>query len=241
MSHVEILHFDTQAFPFRALVEGVFGVQALEDLHRAFPEQSAIVQLPDRDTDDQTYFHKRLYQRMTAGWPEFEGHYQSLVRGMGRRLFPGEPFIYQHRPRFSVHLPGSLAVAEFHRDRDYNHPLGEINFMVPLTPAVDTSAMWIESEPGKGNYRPVNLQYGDVARFDGNRCVHGNKVNATGKTRISFDFRLLSVEDFLRSEPKSSLAAGLSFTIGGYYRLAARHVRQAAAPGGRDLTFTSGT
>ena len=92
--------------------------------------------------------------------------------------------------------------------------------MVPLTQACDTSAMWIESEPGKGDYRPINLEYGEAAQFDGNTCLHGSKVNTTGKTRVSFDFRLLSVEDYRKAELKRSLAAGLPFTIGGYYRQA---------------------
>ena len=130
-----------------------------------------------------------------------------------------EGYVYQHRPGFRVQLPESVGVAEFHRDRDYNHPAGEINFTVPLTRAIDTSAMWIESQPGSEDYHPVNLEYGEVARFDGNRCRHGNKINATGQTRISFDFRLLSVDDYRRSDPRRSFAADLPFTIGGYYRL----------------------
>lgn len=233
MSHVEIFHFDIRELPFRELVEDLFGVDPLEDLHRAFPEESAIAELPDRDADDRTYFHKRLYARCATGWPEFKEAYEALVRQMAARHFQGRPYIWQYRPGFRVQVPGSVAVAEFHRDADYNHPAGEINFLVPLTEAVDTSAMWIESEPGRGDYRPVNLQYGELARFDGNRCRHGNKVNVTGKTRLSFDFRLLSVEDYQAyadAVPKQSFAAGLPFTIGGYYRL--------AAP---DLTFTSGT
>ncbi len=218
MFHLDVVRFDTHALPFAELVAELFGVTSLEDLHRVFAHESAIVQLPDRDTDDQTYFHKRFYERLGSGWPEFEHLYASLVQLMGQQFFEGAAFIYQHRPSFRVQLPGSLAVGEFHRDCDYNHPPGEVNFMVPLTPAVDTSAMWIESEPDKGDYRPVNLLYGEVARFDGNRCRHGNKVNATRRTRVSFDFRLLSIGDFQRSDPKRSLGAGLPFTIGGYYR-----------------------
>lgn len=217
MSCIDVFRFSTRDFPFAALLEELFGVRPLEDLHRAFPAESRVARLPDTETDDRTAFHARFYERLDAGWSEFDTLYAALVDLAGDRCFPGTAFIHQRRPTFRVHLPGSLAVAEFHRDSDYNHPVGEINFMVPLTRAVETSAMWIESAPGKADYRPVNLEYGEIARFDGGRCRHGNKVNTTGRTRISFDFRLLSVEDYQKAEPKRSLSAALPFAIGGYY------------------------
>lgn len=220
MSHVRVFRFDTRTFPFRTLLEELFGAAPLEELHRFFPDESKIKELPDRFTDDKTFAHERFYRRLEAGWSEFETLHESFVRQVGRRHFKGAPFVYQHRSTLRVQLPGSLAVAEFHRDSDYNHPHGEINFMVSLTRAFDTNAMWIESEPGKGDYRPIALEYGEVAQFDGSACSHGNKVNRTGKTRVSFDFRLLSVEDYRKAEPQRSIGAGLPFTVGGYYRQA---------------------
>jgi len=224
-SHVKIFQFDTDAFPFRRLMVELFGVEPLEDLHRAFPDESVITELPDKYTDDTTFFHRRFYDRLELGWPEFETLYESFARALGRRYFPDAAFLYQRWPTFRVQLPGSLAVGEFHRDRDYNHPHGEVNVTLPLTRAVDTSAIWIESEPGRGDYHPINLEYGEIAHFDGNNCVHGNKVNATGQTRVSFDFRLLSMDDYQTAEPKRSLGAGLPFAIGGYFKQADPVVR----------------
>lgn len=63
-------------------------------------------------------------------------------------LFKGEKrIIYQKKPTFRVHLPNnvgnayngtslvltSLAVGKKHRDYDYFHPPGEINFWLPFT------------------------------------------------------------------------------------------------------------
>ena len=60
MSHVRVFQFDTRTFPFRTLLEELFGVAPLEDLHRFFPEESKIRELPDRFTDDKTFVHERL-------------------------------------------------------------------------------------------------------------------------------------------------------------------------------------
>ena len=32
--------------------------------------------------------------------------------------------------------------------------------------------------------------------FNGGECIHGNKTNNTGKTRVSFDFRILPLENY---------------------------------------------
>ena len=29
--------------------------------------------------------------------------------------------------------------------------------------------------------------------FNGNKCIHGNKLNDTGKTRVSLDFRIIPI------------------------------------------------
>ncbi len=35
------------------------------------------------------------------------------------------------------------------------------------------------------------LDKGECMSFNGNKCSHYNKINKTGKTRLSFDFRIL--------------------------------------------------
>jgi len=95
----------------------------------------------------------------------------------------GEEFIvFQKAPTFRISLPNNVAVGQLHCDADYNHPLGEINFWVPITEAFDTNAFYVESEPNKGDFHPFSkkLQFGDVLRFWGNQCKHYNEKNLTG-------------------------------------------------------------
>ena len=77
--------------------------------------------------------------------------------------------------------------------RDYGHNPKEINFFVPQTPAFETNTLWIESEEGKEDFEPVTLKPGEFLRFDGANLMHGAKENHTGKTRVSFDFRIMPV------------------------------------------------
>ena len=61
------------------------------------------------------------------------------------------------------------------------------------------------------------VEKGNILAFNGNMCNHGNKINTSGKTRISFDFRVIS-EEFYDSEfDKKSTGKNIPMTIGGYY------------------------
>lgn len=46
----------------------------------------------------------------------------------------------------------------------------EVNFWVPLSRVYGTNSLWTESEPGKGDFRPVEAEPGVGFRFYGNQC-----------------------------------------------------------------------
>jgi ectoine hydroxylase-related dioxygenase (phytanoyl-CoA dioxygenase family) len=127
-------------------------------------------------------------------------------------------------PTFRVHLPDNLAVGEFHTDGAYHHQQGEINFWLPVTEAFDTNSLWIESEPGRADFSPVRLTPGQVYMFDGVNLSHGNKVNRTGVTRVSFDFRLISRHRFTNTD-HVSVSAGRRMSIGHYWSALAGDTR----------------
>ena len=77
-------------------------------------------------------------------------------------------------------FPNNKAVGEFHRDRDYNHPLDEINIWVPITSSKKTNTIWIESKFDKNDYKPMNLDYGQFLIFDSG-LKHGNRINKENK------------------------------------------------------------
>ena len=101
--------------------------------------------------------------------------------------------LVQKLPNIRIHIPNGLAVKRWHcdSDQDHKHPLGEINSVIPLTNMFDTNSIWRESSPEKGDFKPFDLKVGEIIYWNGNTCIHGNKINKSLKTRISFDFRVL--------------------------------------------------
>jgi ectoine hydroxylase-related dioxygenase (phytanoyl-CoA dioxygenase family) len=81
----------------------------------------------------------------------------------------------------------------------------------------ETTAIWAETLPGLGDYHPLNVEKGNILAFNGNMCNHGNKINSTGKSRISFDFRVLSEEFYDPNFDKKSTSKSIPMIIGGYY------------------------
>ena len=144
--------------------------------------------------------------------------YKSFVSGFIAPIVGAKnSIVYQRWPTFRVHLPGNVAVGGWHRDSDYNHPPNEINFIVALTPMFESNTTIAEGTPGKFDFRQFTLNPGQTVMFDGNRCMHGNLPNMTGKTRVSFDFRVMLQENYNEAEAKKSLSKGKKFIIGDYY------------------------
>ena len=84
---------------------------------------------------------------------------------MSQKIFK-ESLIYQKKPTLRVMYPKNKTVAQFHRDREYNHPIEEINIWVPVTLAKKTNNIWIESQSEKADYKPINLKNGKLVIFD---------------------------------------------------------------------------
>jgi hypothetical protein len=83
-----------------------------------------------------------------------------------------------------------VALTKVHADSLYGHQDGEVNFWMPFTSIDETSTLWAETEPGKGDWYPFYpLGPGGCWRFPGTNCRHFTKPNVSGKTRVSLDFR----------------------------------------------------
>jgi len=205
-------------YPFHRAVMDIFDCDNLMFLHEKLVPAKGQIPINENDPgfDQNTIFHKQFYKGILEN-PTFLHLYRSFVKD----YFAGpdqNKFLYQKIPTFRVHLPNNKAVGgRSHRDNDYNHPIGETNYLVPLTPMEGTSSVFFESFPGFKDFHFVNLRPGQMWRFNGNRCEHGNLPNTTGYTRVSFDFRTISREDLQKSQVKQSIAYGVKFTEGEYY------------------------
>jgi hypothetical protein len=130
-----------------------------------------------------------------------------------------EDILYQKIPTFRIQVPNNLGVAEFHKDKTYSHSPEEINIFLPLTEAEGNNTIWVESEEDKGDFEPMNARYGEYYIWDGANLNHGNRINDTGNTRISVDFRILPLSKFDDNNIKETITMKTKMTIGGYFEI----------------------
>ena len=213
MKH-QILKYSEEDYPFRGLIWQLFGFWNLDMLHTKWETDYGLFDKPSKDSD--TIYHKIFYDTMRSGWTDFTNVYKYFINNFVQEKI-GEPIIYQKWPTFRVHLPDNLAVGAWHTDSDFNHPEGEINFMLPITKMFESNTVIIESEPGLKDFRQIELEPGEVFMFNGNKCTHGNLPNKTGCTRVSLDFRVLKERDYKPEISKSSITTNTKFTVGNYY------------------------
>lgn len=205
--------YDTDQYNFREMLQDHLGFHNLSLIHGTVEQIERAHRVSPGD-DQHTSVHRRLYEIDL----DFMRTYRSFVKNVAAPIVLSSSYLYQSIPTFRIHMPGNKAVGgEWHKDTDYNHPKGEINFLVPLTRSYGSNTIHIESSPGLGDFNPVNMEYGEMLVFDGGSCRHGNVLNTTGLTRVSFDFRILPNDKVPAQSPGRSVCAGIEFAEGGYY------------------------
>tara|TARA_R110000824_G_scaffold318633_1_gene505775 strand:+ start:1679 stop:2374 length:696 start_codon:yes stop_codon:yes gene_type:complete len=217
-----ICDYDVSIYDFCGEVEKIFKVSrgGLDNLHEFRNELMPIDKL-NFGNETRTNFHSTFYDALnSSSGDDIRDVYERFIKDVVSPMFEGS-FVYQTFPSFRVHIPNDQAIHKWHydSDEDHNHPDWEINFQIALTKIWDSNAMWVESIPGLGDFQPVEMSAGDCTIFYGNKCVHGNKENKTGKTRVSMDFRVMPYDKYDESAAKSSATASRKFVIGDYYRL----------------------
>ncbi len=182
---------------------------------------------------DMEELHQKFYPAIKSD-PTFLRLYENMCAAICQALFPGETFVViQSMPNIRFHMPGTVAVPP-HTDMDEcedgnrtAHPEFEHNFLLSITSAFDSNAMYLESTPGKGDFETVEMKPDTLLHFHGNKCVHGNYTNATGKTRVSIDFRAIEVRHMLAHKALNRLSLTrdnpfrptIELKVGGYYKL----------------------
>jgi len=100
-------------------------------------------------------------------------------------------FYYQRPPTLRIQPGSSTRYVRPHRDSDYGHQDGELNFWMPLTdPGLTQTDLWVETSPGQEDYIPLGVKVGEVAAFHGSSCKHFVPANPSAHTRVSLDFRV---------------------------------------------------
>ncbi len=145
---------------------------------------------------------------------KFINLYYKFIKYLEKKYI-NEKIIFQKKPTLRVHIPDNLSVGSYHIDSDYGHPKEEINFWLPFNESKNSAALWIESEPKKGDFKPINLNYGELLIFDSN-LTHGTEVNKENYTRLSMDFRIIKKKKFKNYKSKSPLN-NIKFSTGNYF------------------------
>ena len=192
-------------------------------LHEGLPEDLYQKKVVTVDSDQKPPIYKVLYKiddaynlKIKKKQSGFLNMFDDFVSYLAKDFF-NEELIYQARPTLRVNFPNNKAVGGWHRDRDYNHPVEEINIWVPITKSINTNAIWIESQFDKNDFRPINTNYGQFIIFDSG-LKHGNKLNIENKTRISFDFRVTPKSLYKNDFNKSSSDTKMKLNIGNYFK-----------------------
>ena len=213
--------YSKKKYPFINLIEELFHTDELRLLHENLAQTYMTSDgLAGLGNDTHSFYHKLFYDKLNSGWEEFNEIYTDFIREIIFQLFSEEEsLIYQTTPSFRIQYPNSKAVTTIHCDSDKNHkhPLGEINILIPLTNMTNTSTIWIESLPNMADWKPINLTSDEFIVWNGNRCRHFNKVNKTGETRISMDFRILPKICYDPTYNELTATTKQRFIIGEYY------------------------
>jgi len=100
-------------------------------------------------------------------------------------------FYYQRPPTIRIQPGPAWSIVKHHRDSEYGHQDGEINYWIPLTsPELTNVDLFVESHPDAEDYHPMNVQLGEMGVFHGSSCRHYIPANGSDCTRISLDFRV---------------------------------------------------
>lgn len=200
---------------YSRFLENKFRVDDIGLLHR-----SVCMPVLKHGTDQRTPIHKEVYAEYDRDRSELKDSYRDLQRewvGELRKRYSIEEWAVQRFPSLRVHFPNNVSVFEFHRDSDYEHPLGEINHFLSINRSHCSAALHIEEELGWSNYVPLELDPGQSAIINTSIFKHGDFENHEGYTRVSIDFRAIPVEALERHGSRRSITKGKSFDCDDYF------------------------
>ena len=177
------LRYDPARHGFHAWAAGVLGVDDLSRLHELLPPAPG-VPAPRHALE----LRARLKAAAEPALAEL------AARFVGEVVEPawGPVGSHQRPPTLRVHLHGGGSVSAFHRDGDGGQPAWVENVWIPFTPVWGSNSLWVESEPGRGDFAPLELDYGEAVVFRGALLRHGSLDNLSGATRVSADLRILA-------------------------------------------------
>ena len=178
----------------------------------------------------------------------FQNLYDKFILDIIKPLFnitPENKIIVQKTPNIRFHLPNCSNIGYIinsknvysdifgvHKDSEFGHPKKELNIIVPLTKMFGSNSIYYNSIPDTDNdtnntvlydYNNLKMELNNFYVGNLNECYHYNKINTTGFTRVSLDFRVLRLEDYENHINTNIITYSESFKskfiIGDYYKI----------------------
>ncbi|MGB3774264.1 MAG: hypothetical protein WA951_03315 [Leeuwenhoekiella sp.] len=194
----EIINFDKEKFPFHKVIADLLESDKLDAL--SSENISGERTNSYYKNMEQTPLFKKMYENLEGEkGSRFYELYRLFIEKVIRPKYT-ESIYYQKKPSHRILFKDIEGEARFHKDSDYGHSHDEINYWLPQTAAFDSNSIWIEQNEGAGDYKSVNLKVGQCVQFNGAGLSHGAFPNSTGKTRVSFDFRVIPVSKMKENE-----------------------------------------
>ena len=203
MTTLNKLSYSTDDYDFKSIICEYLNTPQLDNI--------SFEQKITRENNQSTEYHKRFYSSLDND-NKLKSLYDDFISNVIKNLFD-EEIIYQVTPTFRLQAIDNVSVFAFHKDTEYGHSDKTINFFLPITKCYDTNALWVESG---SSFEPMECDYGDLITFDAVNLLHGNKVNKTGKSRISLDFRVMKMVDYCETS-KQTLSKNRRLILGDYY------------------------
>ena len=213
---MDYYNYDTSVYPFREKVESYLQEDNLEYIHNKHAFSGLLTNSDGKTPDQGQFLHRKFYDAMDKD-PSFKSLYDSMIKNIIKPMFKDEPILFQKFPTFRVHQPSNICVFDWHRDKDFNHSENEINIFLPITKAYGTNTIWAESEESKHDFAPIEASYGEIVRWRGSVLKHGNKLNKTEQTRVSFDFRIIRLSDYNEHNAQQSITTSTTLKRGEYF------------------------
>ena len=204
----QIFLYDITEHKFIKYFKELYNEENLDMLHLKskdyiyYKDKLELGGLNEIDTD----LHIKFYDDIKTN-DTFKKLYCSFIKDIYKKFFPNEKYmIFQSFPSVRFQFMKSVTIPP-HKDSDNlsNHPLGEKNFLIPITEMKNTNSIYIESEPDKKDFKSIHLQPGDLYYFNANMCTHYNERNQENKLRISLDFRVMLYDDYKKYVNNSDL------------------------------------
>jgi len=191
----KIYTYDTLKHNFIDYFKNLYNKDDLETFNLSEEEQIKNKEFLD-GTDSE--LHKIFYEDIKSN-NNFKKLYCEFIKDIFNVFFNEEKMlIFQSYPSIRIQYENGKTIPP-HKDSDNlsNHPIGEKNFIIPITSMKNSNTIVIESEPDKCDFRNITLNPGELFYFNGNTCTHYNNINQEGKIRISLDFRIILTKDYI--------------------------------------------